>query len=312
MQESLWPALRHAIKMILPYGIVRARQLAWENRTLLDQHAQNSAAYADLAANVAILMGAHEAAAGVQAQAIAMAQAAEASAMDADRQMFEKNEVVFEGKRIFSRSEAPKVRFRIEGEGNTIILGEPTGPGTLHVICKDEATDCTIEFGTRNRIVENVFIVLAGTGGRSPNRSEVRIGSENIFNGNVHITGGVRAGTIVKIGNSNLFANNIQIVGAIEHLIYGIVSRGAPEPEAGVVVGDRIWVCQDVLMLNKTRITSESIVGARSITNKEYGDANVVLAGIPAKPVKRGVMWHLHTTDAYLKASGPLDTGGHS
>jgi len=145
------------------------------------------------------------------------------------------------------------------------------------------------------------------SGGRYAHRSIVSIGNGNLFNGNVHILAGISPSTLVRVGDENLFADNIQIVGAVEHLTYNTATKARESIERGIRINDRVWVCKDALIQNKSEIASDNVVAARSITNRAFNESHTLIAGAPAKVAKRGVMWHLNTTDDYLTGAGPLD-----
>ena len=49
------------------------------------------------------------------------------------------------------------------------------------------------------------------------------------------------------------------------------------------------------------KIADNSIVGWGSIVTKEFNEPNVIIAGIPAKIVKRGINWDRRCINKYLK-----------
>lgn len=223
-----------------------------------------------------------------------------------ERAPFERNEVVVDGKRIYSKAEAPLIDFQIDGQGHTILINHPIGSGTLHVIARAGTSGCRLEFGCGNRIMSNVSIYFADSGGGWAKESVVRIGNGNLFNGNVHIMAGICPSTRVEIGDENLFADGIQILGAVEHLTYNVATMARESIERGVRIENRVWLCKETLLLNSSDIASNNIVAARAVTTKKFAESNTVIAGSPAKVTKRGVMWHLHTNDDYLTGAGPL------
>lgn len=58
-----------------------------------------------------------------------------------------------------------------------------------------------------------------------------------------------------------------------------------------IIIGDHVWIGTEAMILKNSQIGSNSIVGAKSIINKKFTDENVVIAGIPAKIVKKGINW---------------------
>lgn len=312
--EQAKRTIKTAVKLATPYGLVRAIQVSREHKQLMPMLQQASANAALLHKRVETLESEHQRRCEMQQrqQEAERSKAREQSAGEAVRlaaesEAFRRNEVVLDGKRIYSRNEAPLIDLRIDGCDNSVVIHQPTGPGTLHVIVNPGTVGCRFEFGARNRIVSNVFVSFFDTGGNHARQSVVVVGDDNLFNGNVHIMAGICPSTQVRIGDENLFADNIHIMGAVEHLTYDVGTMEPLSVEKGVSIGDRVWICRDALIYNKSDIASDNVVAARAFTNSEFREGNTVIAGAPAKVTKKGVMWHLHTTDAFLTSAGPLD-----
>jgi len=58
-----------------------------------------------------------------------------------------------------------------------------------------------------------------------------------------------------------------------------------------VILEPHVWIGMGVSILPGTHVGRNCIVGANSITNKEYA-ANSILAGQPAKVIKNNVNWN--------------------
>lgn len=56
----------------------------------------------------------------------------------------------------------------------------------------------------------------------------------------------------------------------------------------------------DVKIGKNTKIPDNSIVGWGSIVTKVFNEPNIILAGIPAKIVKRGINWDRRCINKYL------------
>ncbi|MNW20463.1 putative lipopolysaccharide biosynthesis O-acetyl transferase WbbJ [compost metagenome] len=56
-------------------------------------------------------------------------------------------------------------------------------------------------------------------------------------------------------------------------------------------IADRVWIGRDVQILKGTVLHPESVVGACSLVSKAFEEGNCVVAGVPAKIVKRGIRW---------------------
>jgi acetyltransferase-like isoleucine patch superfamily enzyme len=200
----------------------------------------------------------------------------------------------------------PNTTFNITGSGNVIRLNDFSGGGHAYITIQDSVRDCRIDIGENNRIFGNLFVHFYFGGGRAPNKSTIRMGDNNVVNGNLILIGGMQPGTVVSIGNENLFADNVNLIGAVDHLTYNVKTKEKYCQELGVAIRDRVWICRDTLFLNGARVGSDAIVAARSVVNKAFDDKNVLISGIPAKITKTDVMWHLNTTDEYIFNPSPL------
>ena len=68
-----------------------------------------------------------------------------------------------------------------------------------------------------------------------------------------------------------------------------------------IEIGKHVWVGRDVKIGKDVKIADNSIVGWGSIVTKEFDEPNVIIAGVPAKIVKRGVNWDRRCINKYLK-----------
>ena len=68
-----------------------------------------------------------------------------------------------------------------------------------------------------------------------------------------------------------------------------------------IEIGNRVWLCREVLILKNSKIPDGCIVGARSVVAKSFNETNAVIVGNPARVVKRGVHWNVARPDLYDK-----------
>ena len=69
-----------------------------------------------------------------------------------------------------------------------------------------------------------------------------------------------------------------------------------------IEIGNHVWIGKDVKINKSTKISDDSIIGWGSIVTKKFNEPNVVLAGNPAKIVKRAINWNfrdLHNYQVY-------------
>lgn len=67
-----------------------------------------------------------------------------------------------------------------------------------------------------------------------------------------------------------------------------------------IEIGKHVWIGKDSKIGKNVKIADNSIVGWGSIVTKEFNEPNVIIAGIPAKIVKRGINWDRRCINKYL------------
>ncbi|MEN5095486.1 acyltransferase [Stenotrophomonas sp. TWI1409] len=94
----------------------------------------------------------------------------------------------------------------------------------------------------------------------------------------------------VRIGRGVLISWDVLIMDTDLHEILGadgvVVNQDAP-----VVIADDVWIGCRTLVLKGAHIGAGCIVAASSVVSGEYKDVRCLLAGVPAKVVRRGVAW---------------------
>lgn len=219
--------------------------------------------------------------------------------------IFEDNYIYYNDERIFSLDEIENVKLNISGCGHIIKLNAFLGRGTLNIIINGK--DNTFVFGKNNTINQTIYSVYSTAPGKIPVNSMINIGSGNIFNGSLVVLAPFDSGKKVEIGNNNLFAGNINIKGGSEHLVFDISTKIQLNKEENIILKDNIWICENVTILNKTKISSNSVVALSSIVNSSFDKENVLIAGSPARIKKENIMWHIAVDDSYLKTQNHLE-----
>lgn len=74
------------------------------------------------------------------------------------------------------------------------------------------------------------------------------------------------------------------------HPIYDVRTGKRLNVSKDITIGDRVWVAYGATIFGGTQIGSGSIVGAYSVVKKRFPN-NCVIAGIPAKVVRKDVFW---------------------
>ena len=175
-----------------------------------------------------------------------------------------------------------KCRIDNYGKGNKVFIGAD---------CKLKC--CQFEIHGDNNIVE---ISRGVTGSQAQfyvsDGSVIKVGPDVDFSGEIEIAS--LEGATVSIGESCLFSSGIRIRNGDSHSIFDADGHRINHA-VNVVIGDRVWVGQQVAILKGADIGSGSVIGMRSlVTNKSY-PKNCVLVGTPARMVKSNITWDYRT-----------------
>ena len=113
----------------------------------------------------------------------------------------------------------------------------------------------------------------------------------------------------IEFGNNFYSNNNLSIVGS-KSIVFGdncivgwnthirdldghkVISCGTiiNEPQQ-IIIGNHVWICQNVSILKGTRISDNSIIAANACVTNSFEESNVVIGGCPAKVIKKNIDW---------------------
>lgn len=191
----------------------------------------------------------------------------------------------------------------IKGTNNKVMIGSILIDGRLSINISGDNN--TVIIGDNNFIKRNLSLNIRPAG---PNirlkEAKVEIGEENWFNGNVVLDAG-ESNKNIKIGSYNLFANNISLSTSDNHCIFNLDDGKILNKAGSVEVEDHVWICTDVLVLNNTKISKNSVIAARSVVTKKFEQGNVVIGGVPGKVIKSNISWsqNLYENTQFLSQS---------
>ena len=71
-----------------------------------------------------------------------------------------------------------------------------------------------------------------------------------------------------------------------------VIENGVPKPtSAPITVGNHVWLCAHSTVMKGVSIGDDSVVAYGSLLTKAQGEANVLFAGTPAKPIRDHITW---------------------
>ncbi|WP_088840930.1 acyltransferase [Listeria sp. ILCC797] len=177
-----------------------------------------------------------------------------------------------------------KVQFQnsevvFNGKDNLLILDENVTLRNSKIIFHGDHSVVYIKKTLQNQIMINLNIHAGST---------VFIDEGASFNGVLNAIISEHQNLIV--GKDAMFSFGSWIRTSDVHPIYQIESGERLNRPASVLIGDHVWIGQDVKLLKGATIGSSSIVGANAIVTSVVPN-NAVVAGNPARVVKESVFW---------------------
>ena len=95
------------------------------------------------------------------------------------------------------------------------------------------------------------------------------------------------------IGDDCMLSDSIKVWGSDGHSILsqttGEVLNSVKHP---VIIGNHVWIGQAVRLTKNAQVPAYSVVGMASLVTKEFKEPNSLIAGVPAKIIKKDINWH--------------------
>lgn len=124
--------------------------------------------------------------------------------------------------------------------------------------------------------------------------------SKVIIGNDVHINASKRFPTImnafdgskIMIGDDCLFSNSIELHTTDYHSILQL-GGGRINPVKDIILDKHVWIGLRTIILKGTYIATDSVIGAGSIVASSFDESNVIIAGNPARIIKKGINWDI-------------------
>lgn len=96
-----------------------------------------------------------------------------------------------------------------------------------------------------------------------------------------------------------MFSRNVEIRTTDAHSIVSRETGQRLNPAAPVYIGDHVWVGVGCLISKGAIVPTDTIIGAMSLVSKRFDEEGTVIAGSPARVLRRGVTWHRERRKKY-------------
>lgn len=175
----------------------------------------------------------------------------------------------------------------IRGQGNVIRIGATENPQALNLHVFGHDNEVLIGTGS---FLQNLRIEI-GSGRWLCSRARLRIGDGfSIASQGRFIL--PNSGNLLEIGDNCMFSSNIVVRGGeYPHLVFDQKSGAYLDVSDGIFIGDHVWVGEGAFIGKSVTLPGDCIVGTRSVVTKRFDETHCVIAGNPARVVKRSVQW---------------------
>lgn len=185
------------------------------------------------------------------------------------------------------------VRIKFSGARNRLVVSRHARLGTLR-----------IDFDNDDGLVR-----VGASRGVPAFSAAIRVGQDSkvVIGSNVSATSAVAMsaveGTTIRIGDDVMLASDNELRADDGHPIFDVRTGKRVNVSRSIVVGDHVWLARRAVCLGGARVGPGSVVGYGAIVTGQFPN-NVVLAGVPARIVRRDVAWerpHLSLRPPYYK-----------
>ena len=173
-----------------------------------------------------------------------------------------------------------KTHIKIAGRNNRLIVGHNVELTNCEIRINGEGN--VISIGDDVRYRSGKIYLLYGQG------QHICIGPETTVEGAYLL---VDENASIDIGHDCMLSTDIIIRTGDKHSILDASTGTRLNPSRDIRIADRVWIGRDVQVLKGTVLQPESVVATRSLVTGVFNEGNCVLAGIPARVVKRGIKW---------------------
>ena len=181
---------------------------------------------------------------------------------------------------VTNRKELFKYLNKVSGENNTIIIPD-TDLLNLTIGCI-RGSNNTVKINNISKLT-TINIDIFG------NLSSVLIGDINFFAG-VHfrIDGSNKK---IIVGDDCMFSYGVEIWTGDGHKIYDLDTGERINEDKDVIIGNHVWIGRNASVHKGAVIPDGCVIGANSFVTHKFDEPNTIIAGTPAKVIKRNIRW---------------------
>ena len=95
----------------------------------------------------------------------------------------------------------------------------------------------------------------------------------------------------IMIGKDCMFSYGINIWTGDGHPIYDLTTGERINEDQDVIIGNHVWMGRNVSVHKGGVIPDGCVIGANSFVTKKFEEPNCIIAGTPAKIIKKNIRW---------------------
>lgn len=103
------------------------------------------------------------------------------------------------------------------------------------------------------------------------------------------------------IGKNVFIAKDAIIRTSDGHTLVDPVTGLATNEPQDIIIGNNVWIASRCIILKGSYIPDNSMVAAGSLVNKKFKDTNIMLAGTPAKIIRKNIIWDVRGYGKYMR-----------
>ncbi len=171
------------------------------------------------------------------------------------------------------------LKIEIKGNNNEIIINYPYKFENFSVSIN--GSNAIINIG-ESTVLKNVML-------HTVNNTRINIGKNTTMNGGSIAC--ISRDSRINIGEDCMFSWNIHIMSGDYHNIICPDNKNIINKGRFCDIGNHVWLGSGATLCKNVKIADNCIVGTNSVVTKSCDEKNAVLAGNPARIVKRNVSW---------------------
>jgi acetyltransferase-like isoleucine patch superfamily enzyme len=212
---------------------------------------------------------------------------------------FDNNSIIIiskEGKRN-SVKEVTGLTAHFHGHSNHIEIFEPF---EFHNFTIEAQDNLTMKIGKNSRIDNLSVHKMWGSISPFP-PSNINIGENFSCNGCSMFVSPDEGN--ITIGNDVMFSSGITMMISDAHVIINKKTNKIINRNKDIIIGNHVWVGMNATILKGTILSDGSIVGISAVVSHRFYNRDIVIAGNPARIVKKGISWSRENYGEYIANS---------